>query len=362
MAVALKTLFDKRQLALTRAKLRAWWEGEAFDAVAALAEIEAKLGAANENAAADEDLFEAPSYELPARLAALAALWGEDRVRPGDGAADKLEPERIGLAPTGVLAMLGPGLVGPLAALAAAHPGGVEAFEWREETFEALQYGVRKARLDPRVSVARIDLEAHVFTPNHYDGLFSVDDFAYCGYPPHLAQQIMKCLKPGACAVVEAYVGSSSPQLATAFASSFAEPQIRARGELLQFFADAGLTLEADEDLTEEFIGFAREGFKQLGGKLGETGKLDVAAARELAWEAEAWRARLKLLTQRRLERRRFILRKPAEASAAPGAVEPAAGDAEPATEERARRLREDNSMQVMQKVLAEHEKAKKKH
>jgi cyclopropane fatty-acyl-phospholipid synthase-like methyltransferase len=149
-----------------------------------------------------------------------------------------------------VLALLGPGLAAPLVAVADAHPGKIEAFEWREETFEALKHGVAKANLNDRVTVARIDLEAHVFPPNAYDGVFSTDDFAYCGYPPHLAQQIMKCLKPGACAVVETYVGLRSDELATAFASSFAEPQIRAHGDLLQFFTDAGFALEADEDLT----------------------------------------------------------------------------------------------------------------
>jgi hypothetical protein len=72
-----------------------------------------------------------------ARLQALAILWGDDRVRPGDATADKLEPARIGLAAEGVLAVLGPGLAGPMVAVAAAHPGKIEVFEWREETFEA---------------------------------------------------------------------------------------------------------------------------------------------------------------------------------------------------------------------------------
>ncbi len=325
MAAALNTLFNKKSLALTRAKLRAWWEGDAFDEAAAVAEIEAKLAsqpandadpAAGEDAA--DELFE---YELPARLQALAVLWGEDRVRPGDATADKLEPARVGLTPSGVLAVLGPGLAGPLAAVATVHPGKIEVFEWREETFDALKHGLKQAKLDDRISASRIDLEAHVFAPGLYDGLLSIDDFAYCGYPPHLAQQIMKCLKPGACAVVECYVGLKTPELATAFASSFAEPQIRAHGDVLQFFLDAGLVLEADEDMTEDFLFTARAAFKQLGERLAATGKLEVAVARELAWEAEAWRMRLQLLATRRLERRRFILRKSIDgAPAAPHA------------------------------------------
>jgi len=313
---ALNALFDKRKLALTRAKLRAWWEGEDFDEAAAVAAIEAKLVADPPANDAEAELFDAPEYELPARLQALLLLWGEDRVRPGDATADQLEPARIGLAPDGVLAVLGPGLAGPVVAVAAAHPGAIDVFEWREETFEALKHGVQKARLEERITAARIDLEAHVFPPGRYDGLLSIDDFAYCGYPPHLAQQILKALKPGACAVVECYVGLKSPELATAFASSFAEPQIRAHGDMLQFFVDAGLALEADEDMTDDFLFTARAAFKQLGERLAAAGKLEAPVARELAWEAEAWRMRLQLLATRRLERRRFILRKSAEGAA----------------------------------------------
>ncbi|HYD86116.1 MAG TPA: hypothetical protein VEA80_01445 [Vitreimonas sp.] len=314
MAVALKALFDKRRLALTRARFRAWWEGEAFDEGAAVAEIEAGLAAANDEAADfDDELFDAPAYEPPPRLVALSLLWGEGRIRPGDSTADKLEPARIGLAPEGVLAVLGPGHIGPLAAVAAAHPGQIEVFEWREETFEALKHAIAKAELGGRIAASRIDLEAHVFTPNHFDGLLSTDDFAYCSYPPHLAQQIMKCLKPGASAVVECYVGLRIAELPTAFATSFAEPHIRAHGDLLQFFTDTGLRLEADEDVTEEFLATARQSFSQLGEKLSSATDFGVMAAQELAWEAEAWRMRLRLLTQRRLERRRFILRKPRE-------------------------------------------------
>jgi hypothetical protein len=317
---ALNALFDKRKLALTRAKLRAWWDGAEFNEEAALAEFEAKLAAEPPANDAEAELFDAPEYELPTRLQALSLLWGEDRVRPGDATADKLEPARVGLAPEGVLAVLGPGLAGPMVAVAGAHPGRIEVFEWREETFEALKHGLQKAKLDDRITAVRIDLEAHVFTPGAFDGLLSIDDFAYCGYPPHLAQQITKCLKPGACAVIECYVGLKSPELATAFASSFAEPQVRAHGDVLQFFVDAGLALEADEDMTDDFLFTARAAFKQLGERLKEAGQLEVAVARELAWETEAWRMRLQLLATRRLERRRFILRKPAESAAAPQA------------------------------------------
>ncbi|HWA00250.1 MAG TPA: hypothetical protein VG841_08020 [Caulobacterales bacterium] len=314
MAAARKPLFDKRKLALTRARLRAWWDGEDFDQETAQAAIEAELAAANMNAEPD-DLFDEPEPEPPARIVALSKLWGDGRIRPGDDTADALEPARIGIAPEGVLAVLSPGLGASVVALAGAHPGKIDVFEWREEAIEMLRAQVRKAKLANRVSVTLVDLEAHVWPASMYDGLYSVDDFAYAGYPPHLAMQIAKCLKPGACAVAEAYVGLPTQELATAFASSFAEPQIRAHGDLLQFFTDAGLALEADEDLTEEMLDRARHGFRRLEGALKESGGLDAGAARELIWETEAWRARMKLMTQRRLERRRFIVRKPGEAA-----------------------------------------------
>jgi hypothetical protein len=151
----------------------------------------------------------------------------------------------------------------------------------------------------------------------------SIDDFAYCGHPPHLAQQVMKALKPGACALIECYVGLPIAELTTAFASAFAEPQIRAHGDLLHVFKETGLVLEADEDITEPFLETARASFKGLGERLGGDG-LNVAAARELAWEAQAWRVRMKLIGHKRLDRRRFLVRRPsasAPASAPAGEV-----------------------------------------
>lgn len=301
--VALHDLFDKRRLALARARLSAWWEGEIFDEDAATAEIEARFAAAND-IADDESL----AYTPPPRLIALATLWGRQRIRPAD--ADAFHPAQIGLASDGVLAALGPGGFAPLADLAAAHPGAIDVFEWREETVTAIDHGIAKAKLGDRLNAARIDLEAHAFPHSRYDGLISTDDFAYCRNPPRLAQQIAKCLKPGARAAVETYVGLRGDELAAAFASSFAEPHIRAHGDLVQVFRGAGLIVDADDDMTERFLDGARQCFKALGDKLTGESALDVAAVRELACEAEAWRLRLRLLAQRRLERRRFILRK----------------------------------------------------
>src|SRR5437868_6545809 len=105
MAAALKALFDKRRMALTKARLRAWWDGDDFDEEAAIASIDAAVASGD----ADDALFDAPEIEIPARLTALGRLWGEGRIRPGDDTLEVLEPARIGLAPDGVFAVLGPG-------------------------------------------------------------------------------------------------------------------------------------------------------------------------------------------------------------------------------------------------------------
>jgi cyclopropane fatty-acyl-phospholipid synthase-like methyltransferase len=310
MAAARKPLIDKRKFTLAKARFRAWWEGESFDEAAALAAVDA---AANDLSGADDELFDPPPFDTPPRLAALGAIWGEGRIRPGEAGDERAVFAALGLSGEGALALLGPGHAAPIATYAEAHPGRIDVFEWREETVEALKYEMAKAKLDQRVSVSRIDIEAHVFVAHTYDALVSIDDFAYCSYPPHLAQQMYKCLKPGGRAAIDVYVGFKAAELATAFASSFAEPQIRAHGDILHFLRDVRLEVVSDEDLTEQFLRLAREGLVRLSENMEAVAKLNVLAAQELAWEVEAWRMRMRLLAQRRLERRRIVVARPPE-------------------------------------------------
>lgn len=307
MSSPLGKLLDKRQIALTRARFKAWWDGADFDRSA--------FEAANESAPEtnlEEVLFEPPAPEFPARFTALGLLWGEGRIGPGDDTADMLAPAQLGLEADGRAAVLGAGLWSPVAAFANAHPGPISAFEWREETYPLLAHGVKRAALGERVTTTRIDLETYSFEAEAYDGVWSVDEFSFCDEPSRLAHRLTKALKPDRCLVIEFYAGLPSPDTAPAFASAFAEPQIRAAGDVAHFLMESGLKLEAQDDLTEEHLELAKQGFKRLEAGLKEAGTIDVAVARELAWEAESWRARLKLLNQRRLERRRIIARRPA--------------------------------------------------
>lgn len=312
MAVAVK--FDKRSLALTKARFRAWWEGAEFDAEAAEAALAAEEAAPKPAAPGDpdSDLFEPEAIPLAARLEALTRLWGPGRIAPGDATAEALIPARLGVSPEGRVCVLGAGLSGPAEALAAAHPGPIEVYEWREETVAHLREGVRLAKLDERIAVARIDLETHAFEAERFDGVVSFDEFSFCDEPTRLAHHLARTLKPDACVLVEAYTGLPAPDIAPAFAAAFAEPQIRAAGDLAQYLIESGLKVEAHDDVTEEHIAEARGAFKRLEAGLKDMAMLDIAAARELAWETEAWRARLRLLGARRLERVQILARRPA--------------------------------------------------
>jgi hypothetical protein len=357
-AAAANSLFDKRKMALAKARFRAWWEGEQFDEDAALAALEAQAVAANENSSddLDDELFD---FQTPPRLSALQLLWGAGRIRPGEDGGDGLESARLGLAEGGVLALLGPGLVGPIAAVAEKHPGRIDVFEWREEVIDTLKHGVNSAIFADRINTACIDLEAFTLSPSVYDGIFSTDDFAYSSYPPHLAQQIMKGLRPGACAVIETYVGFKAAEFATAFAASFAEPHIRPHGDIVKFLTDTGLVVESDEDITDEFLALARTSFLGLGEKLADAAKLSVAAARELAWEAEAWKMRLRLLAQCRLQRRRIVVRRPIVEEETP-VVEGVVVEAPPPVPDKEPEPDTTKHLEIMQKVLTESDKNKR--
>jgi hypothetical protein len=148
--------------------------------------------------------------------------------------------------------------------------------------------------------------------PDAFDVLVSFDDLTFAGHAPHLALQAARGVKAGGCAIMDCYVGTPGPDLAHAFASAFAEPQVRARPDIEHALSEAGFDFEAEEDLTEATIALARARFEALPALMSgaDAPKMCVGATRELAWETETWRVRLRMLNRRRLERRRFILRR----------------------------------------------------
>jgi hypothetical protein len=302
---------DKRGVAIARARFAAWWEGADFDPAAAAAAFEAQAAAAANDAGVEADLFklEAPPVDL--RLEALQRIWGEGRVLPGDAAVEATFPTKLELSTTAQLAVFGPGLAAPVAALAQTHLGELKVSEWREETQAYLKFGVAKAGLDKRVAVSAIDLETFAAPVGSFEGLVSFDDFTYADNGARLAQQIAKALKPKASAVIETYAALPGGDLSPAFATAFSEPHLRASGDIQNLLSETGLTIVAHDDVTDEHLANARAGFKRLADALAEGPPLAPGAGRELAWEAEAWRVRMRLLATRRLERRRLHVTRP---------------------------------------------------
>lgn len=303
---------DKRGVAMAQARFKAWWEGADFDPTAAAAVIEAQLAAAAANdPGAEGDLFALEPPPVDLRLEALQRIWGEGRVHPGDPAIEAAHPATLQLAATGTLAIFGPGLSGPVQSIAQIHPGEIRVFEWRDETQAHLRFGLAKAQLDKRVTVSTIDLETFSPPLAAFDALISCDDVTFSDNGARLAQQIMKALKPKARAMIDTYAALPGGDLSPAFAASFSEPHLRASGDIQSMFTDTGLTLVSHDDVTEEHLAAARAGFKRLADALSEGPPLAPGAGRELAWEAEAWRMRMKLLATRRLERRRLVVERP---------------------------------------------------
>jgi hypothetical protein len=315
LAAALTPLTDKRQLALLQARFRAWWEGGEYDAAAAEAAVDAALAADKTSPDnPDTELFSdpgataAPLVEAPPRFQALEALWGEGRAFPGDAASDASLTARINLPATGVLGVFGPGLDAPIRSLADAHPGEIRVYEWRVEALALLRARVQAAGLAHRVTVEKVDLDTVQLPPDSFDGLISFDDFTYCDNPPRFAVQLARALKEPAMAVLEFYAGQAGPHLSPAFAAAFAEPQTKLIDALRSQMREAGLRIEEEEDLTALHKEMAREGLKRAAARMAEDAPLPPLALQEMAWEAQSWGARLKLLTQERLFRVRLLL------------------------------------------------------
>lgn len=300
MRAALK-LLNPQERGLAGAKFRAWWEGEAFDAEAFAAAQAGEPAAPPEHPDLSAHLFDAPR---DARLDALQKLWGEGRIGPPMSGADEA---LAALAPPegAVVILLGPGLFAFAAPFLGV--GSLKLMEWRSETLPALTAGAAQSET---VSVEAFDLDVTTLPAETYDGLISFDEFTYAGNPTRLALQIARTLKPGAKALIETYAAGPDPDVAAAFASAYAEPQLHPHATIAHALTEAGLDLELDEDVTADHVKAARAAFHAFSEKAAEMGALSPREAQELSWETQTWRTRLTLLIHGRLQRRKFVARR----------------------------------------------------
>jgi hypothetical protein len=294
MRAAVK-LLEPRARALAGAKVRAWWNGADFDQAAFEASLE-KPAEAPVDGDAGEHLFEPPPDP---RLDGLQRIWGAGRLAPASA------PALTEAGEDAAIALLGPGLAGSAGPYAGYKR--IEIFEWRVEAREALKSGLAKAGLE-RAALTALDLDLTTLAAETFEALVSFDEFTYAANPARLALQIARTLKPGAKAVIEAYAGANGADIAGAFASAFAEPQLHVRNALLHAFGEAGLDVDSDEDISEAHSAAARAAFQAFAEKAEEIKQVAPEEMREIGWEIETWRARLKLLTLKRIQRHRFCV------------------------------------------------------
>jgi SAM-dependent methyltransferase len=345
------TLLDAEKAALWRAKFKAWWDGVAFDPEAhaagrLIAQEEAAARKAEEErlkaekpqkqpngakpdrsgkrakpdepdaqakssraAAEERDLFDAAPLEPETpRIAALMQVWGTGRTGPGDDHEDLSAYELLGAPSAAPLAVLGPGGISPIKAIGKSHRGPVQIFEWRDEALGSVR--AQAARLDwaERANVRGFELDSFLPQADAFAGVLSFDELSYCARPGRFCQQLARMLTPAGSAVVITYCRRGMPDLRAAFATAFGDPTIQDMATLEELFENAGLSVEAREDVTDAHLAQVRAGFRRLGGVIETAAGLAPEITREIGWEAEAWRARVSLLSQRSLTRWRFIL------------------------------------------------------
>jgi precorrin-6B methylase 2 len=273
-------------------------------------------------------------------------MWGEDRFRPGDNEFDAETTARLKLGPDSVLAMMGPGLAAPVIVAAMQHDGRIDVFEWREDMFEPLQQGVRKAGIEGRVTVIPFDLKAPDLPEDYYDGLVSFDDLGDTEASPDLAKHLLASLKPGARIVVEAFALEGA-----------GEEKLRTPSQLVAILREAGFNIEARDDLSHNFLVHAQKGFKGLSQRLAGNSELQVQEVRELATEAGNWRKRMTALAQKRLQRWRIVGRRKEAPVVVAEKKKKVQAPKLDTRQEVTWKIKPDNSMDVLQKVLSDEER-----
>ncbi len=297
-------------LHLLKRRFAAWWEGEPFDLDSVRAEMDTH--APMETAPMPMQV----ERVLSPRLSALELVWGPGRLFPGDELDESMLAAEILAAGTeGPLLLLGPGLDAPVRGFASAERE-IHVLEWRSEAIEILA----SRMIGSGFSVEAFDLE-RLRLDRSYGGAISMDCLIHTDDKVRFFARLARALPANAIYVANDYVGAPGKNIEAAFASAFAEPQPGSESDIRQIAESAGFETERVEDVGATVMQAARSGFirvsenmESLSGAL--AGPIGVARTHEVAWEVEAWRARLELLGSGRIQARRFFFRRTATTSA----------------------------------------------
>jgi hypothetical protein len=251
------------------------------------------------------------------RIAALEAIWGAGLFVPGDPRIDMELAEALDLVVATRKTILTLGVNLPtLEAISDVTSARLLALDWREPCVARVQAGL--GRLMNRISVKLSDIERMnigVAPEGGFAGFVSVDAFTYADYKPGLVSQAFKLLRPGAVWAILDYVGETEALPAGAFASAWAQPQVCGHRTLPRLLIEGGFEVMSDDTATERLLGAANRAVRSLPARLDDfaahaQGAKGALALRELAWELQTWRTRMRILGTRALEARLIIARR----------------------------------------------------
>lgn len=261
-------------------------------------------------AEADDEPDYEPPIPLSPRMAALRYLWGGWRIAPQEPKLLNGVLASLKLPPRDPVCFVGPGGMSPVIGLAKLHSGPLEVCEWREEAF-APMHAAAGAIEDRMIMVGPMGLDGRGL-PRGLAALISLEELAYVPDLDGYINAVLGGLRGDGRAVLEGYCSTDGAlEVAPCFSTSFAQPMLRTRETVRLALALSGAVIEHEEDRTREHVHAARSAFRRFSRNLAERrNQLPPGGAQELMAEAESWQARMNCLSEGKIRRMRFVIRK----------------------------------------------------
>jgi hypothetical protein len=234
------------------------------------------------------------------RVAAVEALWGAGFMSP-DGARETLRlATPLGLDKTLTLLLLGAGLGGPAAAIAAKFGGYVESFEAEPELAVIAEYRRRAAPGLRRVTVAGWQRDAPMFKPHSAHHALSLEAARGAPLLPILTS-LAAALRPhGHIVLTELVCDGASPEDDREFAAwcrlenrQPALPRADTVGDALK---SQGFDVRVVEDLSDKHVAATLSGWRAAVKSMADGPRPEPAAAGIFVTEAELWLLRVRLM------------------------------------------------------------------
>lgn len=320
-----------------KARFNAWWNGQDFDSKAYKADIEAEKNKAAEESALKPLEGGKKVSKAPPRISGLEAIWGRGRYMPGDGQMDQALTDGLGRVRgrIGKVAVVGADVISA-DSIAEALGEAVHLVDWRSECMK------RSKELTYNAVVEHCDLDRpHCFEDGEYKAILSVDAMTYVDHKAGLAARMYRALRDGGRWTLLEYTAEPNFTPKASFASAWAEPQLMSDDGLRDCLETTGFTVVSSTDAREHLQRAAQAAFSRLGVFLEDVvhsgaveGRDGALMLQELAWEAAAWRARLKALELGALSVKVWVAEKPGGASESVAEPAPVAIAAEPQSSE----------------------------